>query len=82
MIMAEEWKNQIEERIEAIESAFPHKDYEGHKRGHEALVENVEWKKKLYNVIVEKALSGIVWAGIVALGLAIWHEFQSIFTRH
>lgn len=78
----EDWKEQMEGRVKAIESAFPHQDFEGHRRGHEALIENVEWKKKLYFLILEKAFSGVVWAGMVALGLAIWHEFQNIFTRH
>lgn len=57
-------------------SAFPSGDFEGHRRYHETMIELLAEKRRLRHAVQEKTISGLVWAIIVAVGLACWHELQ------
>ena len=67
----------IEKRVENIESAFPHGDYAGHCRGHLAMMEDIESRKRLTATIREKTIGGLIWAGIVGLGMLLWAGVKS-----
>lgn len=64
----------IETKIEIIGGAFPAGDFEGHRRYHQSLIEVLEERRALYRSIREKTLIGILWAAIVWIGIAVWHE--------
>lgn len=64
----------IEDRVEAFEAAFPNGDLPGHCRAHQALIDDVEARKRLRQAIAEKTISGLIWAAIVGGAIAIWHE--------
>lgn len=68
-----------EAAIANFQNAFPKGDADGHRRYHETVVEMLEEKRKLRMAIQEKTVSGLVWAGIVAVGTAIWHELTRSF---
>lgn len=69
----------ISSSVDAINSkfdrAFPSADIEGHRRYHEAMIEDLEARKRLAQAIKEKTISGLIWAAIVAMATAGWHEF-------
>ena len=72
----EEQLEGMDQRIaDAIENhatmAFPGADPESHRRAHEIMMEQLEEKRKLRKAIQEKTLSGLVWAFMIWLGLAI-----------
>jgi len=64
----------IETKIEVVAAAFPAGDYEGHKRYHQSLITMLEERRALYRSLKEKTLLGILWAVLVWVGFAIWHE--------
>lgn len=64
----------IETKMEVIVSAFPANDFEGHRRYHQALIDVLEAKRAFYRSVKEKTLTGLIWAAIVWIGLAAWHE--------
>lgn len=68
----------IEHLSETLERAFPDGDIEGHRRYHEAIIEDLETRKRLVQAIKEKTISGLVWAMIVGVSLALFHEIQRI----
>ena len=68
--------NKLEARVDTIEEAFPAGDFSGHRRAHQALIDDVESRKKLRQAIIEKTISGLIWSGILWIGLAAWHELQ------
>lgn len=59
-----------------IKEAFPGGDTDGHRRYHETQMERVAELRRLRAAIVEKSLSGMVWAGLIVLGLALWGYFK------
>lgn len=86
--MTDEWQNDMTRRIETLEAghkrlirAFPANDLEGHRRAHEAMIEDVRSRKALTQAIKEKTISGLVWSAMVALGFACWHEVLYILGK-
>jgi hypothetical protein len=81
MESTEERVADIERRMENVEvrldSAFPGGDLEGHRRYHQALIDDFEDRKKLRRAVLEKILSGAAWGVIVGLALASWHYLKS-----
>lgn len=78
----------IENRVDAVEekqadfaSAFPNYDVEGHRRYHQIMIEKIEETRRLRVAILEKTISGLVWAGLVFVGLAAWHYIKSNLER-
>jgi hypothetical protein len=67
----------IEKRVESIEGAFPNNDYAGHCRGHLAMMEDIESRKRLTQTIREKTIGGLIWAGLVGLGMLLWAGIKS-----
>lgn len=59
-----------------VTSAFPGGDADGHRRGHEALIQMAESKRKLAEAVKEKTISALVWAAIVAIASAVWHQIS------
>lgn len=64
----ERWRRDMEKRFSA---AFPGGDFMGHCRYHAGTIENIEWKKRLWRAIIERSLSGLVWGGMLFMGLAV-----------
>ncbi len=69
------------ERILNLEDAFPDADTEGHRRYHQTMIEMLEEKRKLRVAIQEKTISGLVWAGLLFVGLACWQYIKSLVER-
>ena len=69
--------DEIESHLEAhINKAFAGGDAEGHRRAHEAMINLIEEKRRLRVAIQEKTISGLIWAGIMFVGLAIFNEVR------
>lgn len=68
----------LETTLESVSKAFPNNDLEGHKRYHAMMIEVLAEKRRLRQAIQEKTISGLVWACMVGLGLAVWHEFVNL----
>lgn len=66
------------ELAEKFKKSFPAGDHEGHCRYHDLIIERTAEIKKLRLAVQEKTISGILWAGIVSLGIAVFHELQRI----
>jgi hypothetical protein len=69
----------VEKRVESIESAFPNKDYVGHCRAHLAMIEDIESRRRLTQTIRDKTIGGLIWAGLVGLGMLLWAGIKSRF---
>lgn len=65
----ERWRDDVEQRFA---EAFPGGDHMGHCRYHTLMIERTEEIRRLRNAVIEKTIAGLVWAGVLALGLAIW----------
>lgn len=74
----ERWKDEMEQRWK---DAFPDGDHSGHCRFHQAVIENVLWKKRLWQVITEKTVGGLVWSTLIALGVIFWLGLKEWFKR-
>lgn len=73
----------IEGSLSTIYKAFPNgddgrPDIEGHCRYHKTMIEMLEERRRLRKAIQEKTISGLVWAVLVGIGIAVWHEIQTI----
>jgi hypothetical protein len=64
--------------IQKLYSAFPSGDVDGHRRYHEAVIQSVIARNKLYTHLLEKGLGGILWAAIVGLSMMLWFGFLHI----
>ena len=71
----------LEELRTDFVKAFPAGDFDGHRRYHELLVEQLEERRRLRIAIQEKTMSALAWSVMVALGAAIWHEIQRALGR-
>ena len=74
------WKTDIESRLMVLEKghedmrdkAFPAGDYDGHRRYHELMIEDIAARKRLTQAIKEKTVSGLIWAAVVFLAMGAW----------
>ncbi len=79
--MPDEEKQELRELItdkfaelnQRIDLLVPDGDAEGHRRYHEALIEAQKRRAKIYDAIIEKTLSALIWAAIVGLAIMAWH---------
>jgi hypothetical protein len=71
----------IHSKVELLASAFPDNDFEGHKIYHQQLIEYFAWRKKFQRAIIEKTLLSLIYAGIIFLALAVYHELQTIIIK-
>lgn len=58
-------------RIDDLHKAFPGGDWEGHRRYHEAMIERIEKRSKLYDAMLTELTTKGMWALIVFLGGAV-----------
>lgn len=61
-----------------FKKAFPAGDHEGHCRYHQTMMEILEEKRRLRIAVQEKTISGLIWAAITGIGLAVWHQILSL----
>lgn len=65
-------------RMEAFVQAFPGGDLGAHRRYHEELIENLQWKKRFYREMLEHLMKGGLWAlalflvTCIGLGIRKW----------
>lgn len=76
-----ELKGAIDDMRNDLKKAVPGGDHEGHRRYHELIIEREAQRVRLRQAIIEKTLGGLVWMGLCAVGLAIWHYFLSAVSR-
>lgn len=68
-------------KLDGLAKAFPDGDVDAHRQYHLIAIEALAEKKKLRLAIQEKTISGLIWAGLVAIGLAVFHELQSALIK-
>lgn len=66
----------VDDMERKFKEAFPGGDYAGHCRYHEVQIQMLLDRRKLIAAIQEKTIGGIVFAVVVAVGLAIWQWFK------
>lgn len=74
----ERWRNDMNKRFA---DAFPGGDHVGHCRYHQLMIEDIESKKRLRAAILEKTISGLVWAAIVGFAISSWDWFVAGLKR-
>lgn len=67
-------------RIDDLHKAFPGGDWEGHRRYHEAMIERIEKRAKLYDAMLEELTKKGMWALILFVGTALWFYIKSKVT--
>lgn len=67
---------QAEADVVDLKRAFPNGDTEGHRRYHDTMIVMIEEKRRLRIAVQEKTISGLVWATLVFLGMAMWNQFM------
>ncbi|MCC7304775.1 MAG: hypothetical protein IT558_00790 [Alphaproteobacteria bacterium] len=70
-----------ETNIKTLFRAFPSEDIDGHRRAHEAMIEDINTRKRLTQAIQEKTISGLIWAGIVFVGGLLWTGFMELVRK-
>jgi hypothetical protein len=71
----------MEQKIDGITKAFPQGNFESHRHYHETMQEMIAERRRLRVAIQEKTISGLIWAGLVAIGIAVFHELQTVLVR-
>jgi len=71
----------LDDKLDTLSKAFPAGDIEGHKRYHQTMIDMLDERRKLRMAIQEKTISGLIWAGIVGISLAVWHEVSRILGK-
>lgn len=78
--MTDERLDSLERRMDIVEKAFPNNDPESHRRYHEELIEQGKDRRALLRAVREKTIAGLVWAAMIAIGLACWKYFLELVT--
>lgn len=60
-----------------ITSAFPAGDIDGHRRYHEESIETMRDLRNMLKGVRDSTVTGVVWAVIVFVSLAIWSAIKS-----
>jgi hypothetical protein len=60
-------------RVDGLYHAFPEEDPGGHRRYHDAIVDRIEKRAKLYDALLEELTKKGMWALIIFLGAAIFY---------
>lgn len=80
--MRAELHRHIEERAKALEEkiadGFPNGDPRSHRLVHEGYIREAEERAALRKTVVERTVTGVVWAGIVFVAIAVWEYFKGI----
>jgi hypothetical protein len=70
----ERWRDDMERRFA---EAFPGGDHVGHCRYHTLMIQAIEESRNLRVAIQTKTISGLIWAGLVVVGLAVWSYIKN-----
>lgn len=74
----------LNDRLDDIQATLkqmaPEGDIDGHRRYHEALIEAQRRRVKIYDAIVEKTLSALLWALVVAVAIALWDKAADLIS--
>lgn len=62
----------VQEVISRIDSGFPNGDPVEHRKVHEHYMREASERAALWKSIREKTITGIVWAGLMLIGSALW----------
>lgn len=65
-----------EAKLDFIVAAFPDGDPRGHREYHDALIAAAAQRVRLRQAIIEKTLIGLIWAGVIWIGIALWQGFR------
>lgn len=68
--------DKTKELEEMIKSGFPHGDPKSHRSVHEKYIEEAEERAALRKTVIERTVTGVVWAGIVFVAIAIWEYIK------
>ena len=83
--MTDERLDSLERRADDMEArftaAFPNGDHIGHRAAHELMIEAARDRKRLITAVKEKTIAGLVWAAMLAIGLACWKYFLSLLPK-
>jgi hypothetical protein len=82
----------LSQRMDALEAAqiklradindlVPGGDVDGHRMYHAGLIEEQLDRKKMRQAVIEKTLTALIWAVIVGVFIALWHELQNQVKR-
>lgn len=71
----------IAELHKKIDSGFPYGDLVEHRKVHENYIKHVAERAALWKSVQEKTVTGIVWAGLMLIGSALW-EFIKVTLRN
>ena len=77
-VEANEKLDVLGKKIDSMFVAFPQGDFDGHRRYHETMIEMLAERRRLRQAIQEKTISGLIWAALVGVGIAIWHELLAL----
>lgn len=73
---AAEERQQMDERFgelkKLLSSAFPGGDPDEHRRYHDEVIAWIQERRKLFASIREKTITGLLWAGLLWIGSAVW----------
>jgi hypothetical protein len=71
----ERWRDEMERRFA---EAFPGGDHIGHCRYHTLMIEEIESRKRLRQAVMEKTVAGLVWSGMLGIGIAAWQYIKTM----
>ena len=77
----------IEQRLtELVHSGFPENDdgspdLNGHREYHKLLMEVQRKRIKMYDAIIEKTLTALLWVVIVFIGSALWTHVRGLLGK-
>lgn len=60
-----------------IESGFPDGDLVEHRKVHENYIKHAAERAALWKSVREKTVTGIVWAGLMLIGSALWEFIKA-----
>lgn len=67
----------IAELHKKIDSGFPDGDLVEHRKVHENYIKQAAERAALWKSVREKTVTGIVWAGLMLIGSALWEFIQA-----
>lgn len=69
------------QKIADVCGAFPQADFEGHKRYHQVMIDDINSRKELIKAIKEKSFVTLFIMLMGFLCMAVWHEFLGYLGR-
>lgn len=69
-------RNEFNTLQELFKSAYPGGDPHGHRIAHEKAIASASKWDRLRDGIIEKILTGGVWAGVIFLAFTMWEAFK------